>query len=176
MAPQRIQDSKADSSASADRGGIVKARRGLGASMIREGSGLKDVVAANNPMEGTSINGNGNGTGTALSTESIGVSLHQTIMESEANHLVQPPDQLDFHRHPHPPRLPSCICPQHSIRLHVRTQPVCSYHDGTGQALAHHGSPERSEKDWQRRAGLGCQERLQCCCCGGAGCCDGLLV
>ena len=78
MAPQRIQDSKSDSSArekgnaSADRSGIAKVRRGFGASMTREGSGLKDVVAANNPTEGASINGNG----TALSAESIGVSLH----------------------------------------------------------------------------------------------------
>ena len=78
MAPQRIQDSKSDSSArekgnaSADRSGIAKARRGFGASMVREGSGLKDVVAASNPTEGASINGNG----ATLSAESIRVSLY----------------------------------------------------------------------------------------------------
>ena len=95
MAPQRIQDSKSDSSArergngSGDRSGIAKARRGFGVGMMREGSGLKDVVAANNPTEGASTNGNGNGNGTVSSAESTGVSLHFLPAVSVTRHVPE---------------------------------------------------------------------------------------
>ena len=82
MAPQRVQDSKPDSSARekmggiADRGGVVKARRSIGASMIREGSGLKDVVAASAIAEGANANGNGQSTG----SEGSGVCSREALM------------------------------------------------------------------------------------------------